>query len=94
MNISMKLVYQDMPIFLRFTHFKSSPSTTSRDCDSNSLLVVHEDDNGKFSLERVKQTLNYWVKLVKCDENSLLHQCFLSEKILDSKGFITGYTYN
>ena len=40
----------------------------------------------------LKQTSNYWVKLVKCDKNSLLHQCFLSEKILDSKGFITWYT--
>ena len=25
-------------------------------CDSNSRLVVDEDDNGKFSLERVKAT--------------------------------------
>ena len=40
----------------------------------------------------LKETFNYKVKLVKCDENSLLHQCFLSEKILDFKGFITWYT--
>ena len=26
-------------------------------CDSNSLLVVDEDDNGKFGLERVKATV-------------------------------------
>ena len=40
----------------------------------------------------LKQTLNYWFKLVHCNENSLLHQCLLSEKMLDTKGIITWYT--
>ena len=55
MNIFMKLVYQYMAIFFNF------PSTSNRfyprqveNCDSNSRLVVDEDDNGKFRLERVK----------------------------------------
>ena len=56
MKIFMKLVYQYMAIFLNF-------STTSSDlhplqeenCDSNSRLVVDEDDNGKFRLEKVEK---------------------------------------
>ena len=51
----MKLVYKFMAIFFNF-------STTSNhlhplqveNCDSNSRLVVDEDDNGKFRLERVE----------------------------------------
>ena len=53
-TISMKLVYQYMAIFFNF------PSTLSHlhplqvnNCDSNSRLVVDEDDNGKFRPERV-----------------------------------------
>ena len=52
----MKLVYQYMAIFLHF-----SPSLSHlhplqvENCDINSRLVVDEDDNGKFRLERVKQ---------------------------------------
>ena len=55
MNVSMKLVYQYMAIFFNF-----SPTACHlhplqiENCDSNSLLVVDEDDNGKFRLERVK----------------------------------------
>ena len=51
----MKLVYQYMAIFFNF-----SPTSNHLDplqvenCDSNSRLVVDEDDNGKFRLERVK----------------------------------------
>ena len=55
MEISMQLFYQYMAIFLIF-------STTSNylhplqveNCDSNSRLVVDEDDNGKIRVERVK----------------------------------------
>ena len=50
-RISIKLVYQYMTIFLTF------PPTSShlhplqvKNCDSNSRLVVDEDDNGKFGL--------------------------------------------
>ena len=55
MKISMKLAHQYIAIFFNF-------STTSnhlhllqvKNCDSNSWLVVDEDDNGKLRLERVK----------------------------------------
>ena len=50
----MKLVYQYMAILF------NTPPTLSHlyplqveNCDSNSRLVVGEDDNGKFKLERV-----------------------------------------
>ena len=55
MKIPMKLVYQHMVIFFNV-------SRTSRhlhplqveNCAGNSRLVLDEDDNGKFRLERVK----------------------------------------
>ena len=52
--ISVKLAYQYLAIF-----FISSPTASHlhplpvENCDSNSRLVVDEDDNGKFRLERV-----------------------------------------
>ena len=54
MRISMKLVYQYMAIF-----FNISPTSSHlrplqvENCDSNSRLVVDEEDNCKFRLERV-----------------------------------------
>ena len=57
MNISMKLVYQYMIIFFVF-----SPASTHlhplqvENYDSNSRLVVDEDDYSKFRLERVNPT--------------------------------------
>ena len=45
--------------------FKFSPTSSHlrplqvEDCDSNSRLVVDEDDNGKFRLERVTNTCIY-----------------------------------
>ena len=55
MKISMKLVYQYMAICFNFSltsnHFHS---LQVKNWDSNSRLVVDEDDNGKFRLERVK----------------------------------------
>ena len=58
MNIPMKLVYQYVVIFFTF-------STTSNhlhpvqveNCESNSRLVVDEDDNGKLRLERVNNEI-------------------------------------
>ena len=50
MNISMKLVNQ-------YIYFNFSPTSNHlqvENCDSNSRLVVDEDDSGKFRLERVK----------------------------------------
>ena len=52
----MKLFYQYMAIFFNF-----SPSSNYlhrlqvENCDSNSRLVVDEDDNGKFRTEKVKK---------------------------------------
>ena len=53
MKIPMKLVYQYMVIFINFSPTSSyfHPLQVVN-CDSNSRLVVDEDDNGKFRLER------------------------------------------
>ena len=55
MIISMKLAYQFMTIFANFliTSNHIHPLQVEN-CDSNSRLVVDEDDNGKFRLEMVK----------------------------------------
>ena len=53
-KISMKLVYQHIAIFLNFlTTLNHLHPLQVENCDSNSRLVVDEDDNGKFRLERV-----------------------------------------
>ena len=53
----MKLVYQYMTIFFNFqTTSNHLHPLQVENCDSNSRLVVDEDDNGKFRLERVKAT--------------------------------------
>ena len=51
----MKLVYQNMAIFFNFspTSIHLRPLQVEN-CDSNSRLVVDEDDNGKCRLERVR----------------------------------------
>ena len=50
----MKLVYQYMAIFFSFlTTSNHLHPLQVENCDSNSRLVVDEDDNGKFRLERV-----------------------------------------
>ena len=51
----MKLVYQYMTIFFNFLSTSSHLHPLQvENCDSNSRLVVDEDDNGKLRLERVK----------------------------------------
>ena len=61
MNISMKLVYQYMAIFLNVqTTSNHLHPLQVENCDSNSRLVVDEDDNGKFMPERVK-----WIYCIK-----------------------------
>ena len=56
MKISMKLVYQYMAIFLNFSPTSSDLHPLQEEnCDSNSRLVVDEDDNGKFWLEKNKK---------------------------------------
>ena len=57
MKIPMKLVPQYMAIFLDFSLNSNHPHPLQiENCDSNSRLVVDEDDNGKFRLEKVKCT--------------------------------------
>ena len=56
-KITRRLAYQYMPISFTSSHLHS---LQVENCGSNSQLVVDEDDNGKFSLERVNglQTLH------------------------------------
>ena len=54
----MKLLYQNMTIFFDFqTTSNHLHSLQVENCDSNSRLVVDEDDNGKLRLERVKMLI-------------------------------------
>ena len=54
MKISMKLIYQYMAIFFNFSPTSSHFHPPQvENCDSNSQLVVDENDNGRFRLERV-----------------------------------------
>ena len=54
-KISMKLVYQYVAIFFNFWTTSSYLRPLQvENCDSNSRLVVDEDDYGKFRIERVK----------------------------------------
>ena len=58
MNISMQLVYQYMAIFFNFSPTSNHLHPLQvENCDSNSRLVVDEDDNGKFRVERVNEVL-------------------------------------
>ena len=51
----MKLVYKYMVIFFYFSPTSSHLHPLQvENYDSNSRLVVNEDDNGKFRLQRVK----------------------------------------
>ena len=52
MNIFMKLVYQYMTIFL-LSHPHYLHPLQVENCDSNSRLLVGEDDDGKFRIQRV-----------------------------------------
>ena len=55
MKISMKLVYQYMAIFINFSPTSNHLHLLQvENCDSNSRLVVDEDDYGKLRPERVK----------------------------------------
>ena len=54
MDISMRLVYQYMAIFFNFSPTSNHLHPLQvENCDSNSRLIVYEDDNGEFRLERV-----------------------------------------
>ena len=55
MKISMKLFFQYVAIFFNFLSTSSHLHPLQvENCDSNSRLVVDEDDNDKFSFERLK----------------------------------------
>ena len=55
MNISMKLVYQHMAVFFNLSPISDHLHPLQvENCDSNSRLVVDDDDNSKFRDERVK----------------------------------------
>ena len=52
----MKLVYQYMTIFFNFSLTPNHLHPLQvENCGSNSRLVVDEDDNGKFRVERVNE---------------------------------------
>ena len=56
MNLSMNLIYQNISFFFIFLPTSNHLHPLQvENCDSNSRLVVDEDDNGKFRLERVKR---------------------------------------
>ena len=58
MNISIKLIDRYMAIFFNFSPTLNHLHPLQvENCDSNSRLVVDEDDNGEFRLERVKKTV-------------------------------------
>ena len=57
-KLPMKLVYQYMALFCNFyTTSNHLHPLQVENCDSNSRLVVDEDDNGKFRLERVNSLI-------------------------------------
>ena len=55
----MKLVYQYMAVFINFSPTSNHLHALQvENCDSNSQLVVDEDDNSKFRLERVNHSVS------------------------------------
>ena len=59
MEISMKLVYQYMAVFFNFSPTSNHIHPLQvENCDSNSRLVVDDNDNGKFRDERVKTLIH------------------------------------
>ena len=58
MIISIRLVYQFKPIsFIFLTMSNHLHPLQVENCESNSRLVVDEDDNGKFRFERVNELM-------------------------------------
>ena len=79
MNISMKLIDQYMDIFFNFPPKSNHLHPLQvENCDSNLRLVVDEDDNGKFRLEKVKalsDSFEYLVMGLRPLEIFLILQC-------------------
>ena len=64
MKISMKLAYQYIATFFNFSTISNHLHPLQvENCESNSRLVVDEDDNGKFRLGRVKKEQFDYVEL-------------------------------
>ena len=62
-NVSIKLFCQYMAILFTFSPTSSHLHPLQvKNCDSNSRLVVDEDDNGKVRLERVNAALKIYKK--------------------------------
>ena len=68
MKIPLKLVYQYIAIFFNF------PPTSNHlhplqveNCDSNSRLVVDEDDKGEFRLENGKLIIMSYLHITSCN---------------------------
>ena len=57
MNNFVKLIDQYMAFFQLLPTLNRLHPLQVENCDSNSRLVVDEDDNGKFRLERVKRVV-------------------------------------
>ena len=67
MRMFMKLVHQYMAIFFNFSQTSNHLHPLQvENCDSNSRLVVDEDDNVKFRLEMVKGYISTFFRGIFC----------------------------
>ena len=82
MKISLTLFYQYMAIFINFSHTSSHLHPLQvENCGSNSRLVVDEDDNSKFRLERVKLIYLPYYCLSMLTVTSLSYSLFLAVRV-------------
>ena len=80
MKIFLKLIYQYLTIFLIFSPTSNHLHPLQvENCDSNSRIVVDEDDNGRFRLERVRTKMTgfqnkseMYIPLILIEEISIL----------------------
>ena len=85
MKISMKLVYQYMTIFFNFQNTSNHLHPLQvENCDSNSRLVVDEDDTGKFRLERVKHPQSTDIFYINYEDQRVFFQLEIIIKVLVS----------
>ena len=76
MTISINLVYQYMAIFFNFSPTSNHLHPLQvENCYSNSRIVVDEDNNGKFRLERVNpmqaRIVNLSHPIPRCDKDDI-----------------------
>ena len=74
-NISMKLAYQYIVIFTFSLTSNQLHPLHVENCDSNSRLVVDEDDNGKFKLERVNNLQTAFNPLYLLNSSEPVNSC-------------------